>query len=413
MWYLCGMKIDNPKEIKIEDFSYSLPENKIAKKPTAERAEAKLLLYQDGQISTHQFSDIDQLLPTQPLLVMNNTKVIQARMQFFRPSGARIEIFCLEPHQPQLYEESLAERSCVIWHCLVGQARKWKEATLTKALKNGHNLTISRAGIAPTDTGELIRFEWEGGQSFAEILDEVGELPIPPYLNRETEESDLKDYQTVYAHYEGSVAAPTAGLHFDKPLLERLKANGVTFAPITLHVGAGTFLPVKSETMADHPMHSEVISIPLSELQKIREAVACQQKIVAIGTTSTRTLESLYYIGVNLLEHKEKPYQVEQWVPYDRAYDYTILETLDAIISDLQTKGLRNLIGQTRIIIVPSFKWRIVDYLVTNFHQPHSTLLLLVSAFIGDDWHDVYDYALKNDYRFLSYGDGSLLKRHE
>lgn len=407
------MKIDNPKEIKIEDFSYSLPENKIAKKPTAERAEAKLLLYQDGQISTHQFSDIDQLLPTQPLLVMNNTKVIQARMQFFRPSGARIEIFCLEPHQPQLYEESLAERSCVIWHCLVGQARKWKEATLTKALKNGHNLTISRAGIAPTDTGELIRFEWEGGQSFAEILDEVGELPIPPYLNRETEESDLKDYQTVYAHYEGSVAAPTAGLHFDKPLLERLKANGVTFAPITLHVGAGTFLPVKSETMADHPMHSEVISIPLSELQKIREAVACQQKIVAIGTTSTRTLESLYYIGVNLLEHKEKPYQVEQWVPYDRAYDYTILETLDAIISDLQTKGLRNLIGQTRIIIVPSFKWRIVDYLVTNFHQPHSTLLLLVSAFIGDDWHDVYDYALKNDYRFLSYGDGSLLKRHE
>lgn len=407
------MKIDNPKEIKIEDFSYSLPENKIAKKPTAERAEAKLLLYQDGQISTHQFSDIDQLLPTQPLLVMNNTKVIQARMQFFRPSGARIEIFCLEPHQPQLYEESLAERSCVIWHCLVGQARKWKEATLTKALKNGHNLTISRAGIAPTDTGELIRFEWEGGQSFAEILDEVGELPIPPYLNRETEESDLKDYQTVYAHYEGSVAAPTAGLHFDKPLLERLKANGVTFAPITLHVGAGTFLPVKSETMADHPMHSEVISIPLTELQKIREAVACQQKIVAIGTTSTRTLESLYYIGVNLLEHKEKPYQVEQWVPYDIAYDYTILETLDAIICDLKTKGLRNLIGQTRIIIVPSFKWRIVDYLVTNFHQPHSTLLLLVSAFIGDDWHDVYNYALKNDYRFLSYGDGSLLKRHE
>lgn len=407
------MKIDNPKEIKIEDFSYSLPENKIAKKPTAERAEAKLLLYQDGQISTHQFSDIDQLLPAHPLLVMNDTKVIQARMQFFRPSGARIEVFCLEPHQPQQYEVSLAERKSVVWHCLVGQARKWKEDCLTRTLRNGNTLTIRRAGNVLTDTGELIRFEWEGGQSFAEILDEVGELPIPPYLNRDTEESDLKDYQTVYAHYEGSVAAPTAGLHFDKPLLNRLKEQGVTFAPITLHVGAGTFLPVKSETMADHPMHSEVISIPLAELLKIREAIARQQKMVAIGTTSTRTLESLYYIGVNLLEHKEKPYQVEQWVPYDRAYDYTILETLDAIICDLKTKGLRNLIGQTRIIIVPSFKWRIVDYLVTNFHQPHSTLLLLVSAFIGDDWHDVYNYALKNDYRFLSYGDGSLLKRHE
>lgn len=405
------MKKMNPREIRIEEYDYCLPDDRIAKKPTSERVEAKLLSYIQDEIRTHKFSDLPELLPAHPLMVINDTKVIQARMQFYRPSGARIEVFCLEPHLPQLYEESLASRTSVVWHCLIGQARKWKEQFLTKDLKNGHKLVITRIDSALTDTGELIQFDWDSGQSFAEILDEVGELPIPPYLNRATEESDLKDYQTVYAQYEGSVAAPTAGLHFDNALLKKLMQQGVEFAPITLHVGAGTFLPVKSATMADHPMHSEVISIPLTQIQKIRDAIAQNRKVIAIGTTSTRTLESLYYIGVNLIEHQDKPYQVEQWVPYDREYSYTIIEALDAIIYDLQEKGLKNLIGQTRIIIVPSFKWRIVDYLITNFHQPHSTLLLLVSAFIGDDWQKVYDYALKNDYRFLSYGDGSILQR--
>lgn len=407
------MKAYNPKEIRIEDYSYDLPDERIAKKPTAERVNAKLLSYSDGSINTHRFSELPGLLPDMPLMVMNDTKVIQARMEFFRATGARIEIFCLEPHLPQLYEESLASRDSVVWHCLVGQSRKWKEPTLSRTLKNGETLEVTRVKDVEVDTGELIRFEWTGDQSFAEILDEIGELPIPPYLNRETEESDLEDYQTVYAQYEGSVAAPTAGLHFDEPLLNQLRERNVSFAPVTLHVGAGTFLPVKSKTMADHPMHSEVISIPLPQLEKIRRAIANHQKVIAVGTTSTRTLESLFYMGVNVLEKAEKPYQVEQWAPYDRTYNYETVEALDAIINDLKSKGLQNLIGQTRIIIMPSFKWRIVDYLITNFHQPHSTLLLLVAAFIGEEWRKVYDYALDNDYRFLSYGDGSILKRKE
>lgn len=406
------MKKD-PKDIKIDEYTYELPDHRIAKKPTSDRLEAKLLYYNEGEITSHYFSDLPGLLTAPSLMVMNDTKVIRARMQFFRSTGARIEIFCLEPYQPALYEVALASRSSVVWHCLVGQARKWKEPTLTKILSNGGVLTISRLGPLPTEAGELIHFEWTGGQTFGEILDEAGELPIPPYLNRATEESDLSDYQTVYAHYEGSVAAPTAGLHFTDALLKQVTDRGIRLAPLTLHVGAGTFLPVKSKTMADHPMHSEVISVPLEQLRCIKKSLEMQQKIISIGTTSTRTLESLYYIGVNLIENAEYPYQVAQWAPYERTYKYTTIEALDAIIEDLESRNSVALIGQTRIIIMPSFRWRIIDYLVTNFHQPHSTLLLLVAAFVGDDWRKIYDYALANDYRFLSYGDASLLKRKE
>lgn len=397
----------NPRDIKIEDFVYNLPDHRIAKYPLEKRDDALLLYYNGEEISSHLFSDIASLLPNDSVLVMNTTKVIRARLEFFRATGARIEVFCLEPYAPALYELALASQGTVVWHCLVGQAKKWKEKYLERILPDGNVLRVSRV-----DESNLIRFEWGGDITFGDLLEQLGELPIPPYLNRKTEESDLVNYQTVYAKQEGSVAAPTAGLHFTDELLQKISDKGVRTIPVTLHVGAGTFLPVKSDTMGGHQMHTEVIEVPLSSVEALRDCVKEGRPIVSIGTTSTRTLESLYYIGAQLLQGGEKSsYSIAQWLPYQLKSEPTLLESLEAIVADLKAENSEKLFGQTQLMIAPGYKYKVVDYLVTNFHQPHSTLLLLVAAFIGDEWRQVYDYALENNYRFLSYGDGSLLKR--
>ncbi len=397
----------DPRDIKIEDYTYSLPDDKIAKYPLQKRDNAKLLCYNGEEISTHLFSGIAFLLPENSVMVMNTTKVIHARLEFFRVTGARIEVFCLEPHTPALYEQSLASKREVVWHCLVGQAKKWKEQYLERILPGGGILRVSRV-----DDSDLIRFEWDCDLTFGNLLEQLGELPIPPYLNRKTEESDLTDYQTVYAEQEGSVAAPTAGLHFTDELLQKIREQGIQTIPVTLHVGAGTFLPVKSNTMGGHQMHTEVIEVALSSIESLRDCVKEGKPIVSVGTTSTRTLESLYYMGAQLIQGEKKaPFHVAQWFPYLLNDEPTLVESLDAIITRLKAEREEKLLGQTQLMIAPGYRYKVVDYLVTNFHQPHSTLLLLVAAFIGEDWRKVYDYALENNYRFLSYGDGSLLKK--
>lgn len=405
-----NMEKMNPQEIRIEDYTYDLPAERIAKYPLAERDRAKMLYYADSNIKSYSFTDLPSLVPSNSVLVMNTTKVIRARLTFFRQTGARIEVFCLEPYAPALYELSLSAKHEVIWHCLVGQSRKWKEEYLCQLLADGTLLKVSRVnGNCSGDN--LIRFEWSNDMTFGELLEHLGELPIPPYLNRDTEESDLRDYQTVYAREEGSVAAPTAGLHFTKDLLSKLNEKGIDQIPITLHVGAGTFLPVKSATMGEHEMHTEVIEVRLSSLRSIYDSLLAKRPIVSVGTTSTRTLESLYYMGVQVIENVKDPLSVPQWIPYQTTSTATTEEAIKALIDYLEEKGVDRLFGQTQLIIVPGYTYSLVDFLITNFHQPNSTLLLLVAAFVGDDWHKIYDFALKNDYRFLSYGDGSLLKK--
>lgn len=400
----------NPQEIRIEDYTYDLPAERIAKYPLAERDRAKMLYYADSNIKSYSFTDLPSLVPSNSVLVMNTTKVIRARLTFFRQTGARIEVFCLEPYAPALYELSLSAKHEVIWHCLVGQSRKWKEEYLCQLLADGTLLKVSRVnGNCSGDN--LIRFEWSNDMTFGELLEHLGELPIPPYLNRDTEESDLRDYQTVYAREEGSVAAPTAGLHFTEDLLSKLNEKGIDQIPITLHVGAGTFLPVKSATMGEHEMHTEVIEVRLSSLRSIHDSLLAKRPIVSVGTTSTRTLESLYYMGVQVIENVKDPLSVPQWIPYQTTSTATTEEAIKALIDYLEEKGVDRLFGQTQLIIVPGYTYSLVDFLITNFHQPNSTLLLLVAAFVGDDWHKIYEFALKNDYRFLSYGDGSLLKK--
>ena len=400
----------NPQEIRIEDYTYDLPAERIAKYPLAERDGAKMLYYADNNIKSYSFTDLPNLVPSNSVLVMNTTKVIRARLTFFRQTGARIEVFCLEPYAPALYELSLSAKHEVIWHCLVGQSRKWKEEYLCQLLADGTLLKVSRVN-GNCSGGNLIRFEWSNDMTFGELLEHLGELPIPPYLNRDTEESDLRDYQTVYAREAGSVAAPTAGLHFTEDLLSKLNEKGIDQIPITLHVGAGTFLPVKSATMGEHEMHTEVIEVRLSSLRSIYDSLLAKRPIVSVGTTSTRTLESLYYMGVQVIENVKDPLSVPQWIPYQTTSTATTEEAIKALIDYLEEKGVDRLFGQTQLIIVPGYTYSLVDFLITNFHQPNSTLLLLVAAFVGDDWHKIYEFALKNDYRFLSYGDGSLLKK--
>lgn len=405
-----NMEKMNPQEIRIEDYTYDLPAERIAKYPLAERDRAKMLYYADNNIKSYSFTDLPSLVPSNSVLVMNTTKVIRARLTFFRQTGARIEVFCLEPYAPALYELSLSAKHEVIWHCLVGQSRKWKEEYLCQLLADGTLLKVSRVN-GNCSGGNLIRFEWSNDMTFGELLEHLGELPIPPYLNRDTEESDLRDYQTVYAREEGSVAAPTAGLHFTEGLLSKLNEKGIDQIPTTLHVGAGTFLPVKSATMGEHEMHTEVIEVRLSSLRSIYDSLLAKRPIVSVGTTSTRTLESLYYMGIQVIENVKDPLSVPQWIPYQTTSTATTEEAIKALIDYLEERGVDRLFGQTQLIIVPGYTYSLVDFLITNFHQPNSTLLLLVAAFVGDDWHKIYDFALKNDYRFLSYGDGSLLKK--
>ena len=400
-----------PQEIQIADYDYPLPDERIAKYPLADRSSSKLLRYQAGEIEEFTFRDLPRLLPEGAVLVRNNSKVIRARLLFHKDSGARIEIFCLDPAAPTSYELSLGERHRCSWHCLIGNAKRFKEGTqLTRLLHREGQGEVTLTA----ERGEegIIHFSWDNdAYTFGELLELMGILPIPPYLGRETEEQDLTTYQTVYAETEGSVAAPTAGLHFTPAVFEELRAQGTEVLDVTLHVGAGTFRPVKADHIGDHEMHAELISVSRSTLLALREHIG---QIIAVGTTSVRTLESLYHLAIALRRQPDTPptaLHVEQWLPYEEGAgeELTTEEALDTLLSYLDAQGEDTLVFPTSIIIAPSYRYRVIRGMVTNFHQPHSTLLLLIAALIGDDWHRVYDWALTHDFRFLSYGDSSLL----
>lgn len=398
-------------QIRIEEFDYNLPDERIAKYPLEKRDASKLLMYREGKVSEYQFSTLPQLLPEDSIMVFNDTKVVPARLHFQRESGAHIEIFCLEPVSPEEYVSMFAVTDSCRWKCIVGNVKRWKNDTLS-LYNPGNAREISemdlRADLVER-CGEtsIVEFKWSNGASFSKVLEVCGSVPIPPYLNRETEDVDLERYQTLYARYRGSVAAPTAGLHFTESVLDAIRDRNISTDTVCLHVGAGTFLPVKSSLVSEHTMHREPFVVTLALLERI---LASEGDVIAVGTTSVRTLESLYYIGVSCIE-KGMPCDVGQWDPYSREYEYSTEESIKAIISYLKENGLDELKLGTRIIIVPGFRFRIVDVLVTNFHQPQSTLLLLISAFVDGEWKSIYDYALENGFRFLSYGDSSVLFR--
>ena len=397
--------------IVIEDYNYSLPDERIAKYPLQQRDASKLLCYRNGNPAQYSFTDLPALLPEDSVMVFNDTKVVPARLHFQRASGAHIEIFCLEPVLPEEYVTMFAVTDRCRWKCIVGNVKRWKNDTL--ALCNPDcDETVSEMGLKADlieRQGEtsIVEFSWENGAPFSRVLEICGSIPIPPYLNRDTEDIDLERYQTLYARYRGSVAAPTAGLHFTEPVLEAIRAKNIATETVCLHVGAGTFLPVKSSLVSEHTMHREPFVIKLDFLEKL---VAKTGKLIAVGTTSVRTLESLYYLGVKCIE-KGRPEDVTQWEPYQREYQYTLQESLSAIIGYMKANSLSELQTGTSIIIVPGYEFKVVDVLVTNFHQPQSTLLLLISAFVKGDWKNIYDFALNNDFRFLSYGDSSILFR--
>ena len=402
--------ISNPRHIRISDYNYPLPDERIAKFPIAQRDHSKLLVYRKGEVSHDVFYNLPEYLPKGALMVFNNTKVIQARMHFRKDTGALIEVFLLEPACPSDYELMFQTSEKCSWYCLVGNLKKWKEGTLTREIKikdTDVKVTATRGPIH--GTSHRIDFTWTGGFSFAEIIDAMGELPIPPYLNRETQESDKTTYQTVYSKIKGSVAAPTAGLHFTPEVLAAVDAHGVEREELTLHVGAGTFKPVKSEEIEGHEMHTEYVSVRRDTIRKLIAHDGCA---IAVGTTSVRTLESLYYMGLKVIKNhdaSEDELHVNQWEPYDTETSVSTVESLTALGAWMDAHGLEVLHSSTQIIIAPGYQYHIVKMLVTNFHQPQSTLLLLVSAFVKGDWHKIYDYALANDFRFLSYGDSSLL----
>ena len=410
----------NPRHIHISVYNYPLPDERIAKFPLAQRDHSKLLVFENGDISEDIFYNITGHLPKGALMVFNNTKVIQARMHFRKETGALIEVFLLEPAEPADYELMFQTNGKCAWHCLVGNLKKWKEGQLSRSFDvNGKTVTLSVERLHEERTSHWVEFRWDNPDvSFAEILDAAGELPIPPYLNRDTQESDKTTYQTVYSKIKGSVAAPTAGLHFTDKVLADIDAHGIDREELTLHVGAGTFKPVKSEEIEGHEMHTEYICVNKKTIDKL---IAHGGKAIAVGTTSVRTLESLYYMGVKLHDNPnltEEQLHVGQWEPYDYAERLAAegtapLDTIDALreISDYLDRNSRKALhSSTQIIIAPGFEYHIVDILVTNFHQPQSTLLLLVSAFVKGEWRRIYDYALAHDFRFLSYGDSCLIK---
>ena len=400
------------KQIRISEYNYQLPDERIAKFPIAERDHSKLLVYKHGQISDDVFYHLPKYLPKNSLMVFNNTKVIQARLHFRKETGALIEIFLLEPISPADYEQMFQTVGSCSWSCLVGNLKKWKEGELTRQIDvNGQSFTLRASRRGEHGTGHQIDFEWDAHiVSFSEILEAVGELPIPPYLNRKTQESDKTTYQTVYSKIKGSVAAPTAGLHFTEKVLHEIDACGIDREELTLHVGAGTFKPVKSECIEGHEMHSEFISVRRQTLEKLLQHDA---SAIAVGTTSVRTLESLYYIGLKLESSpdlSEDELHVSQWEPYEqKGTSIPAAQAIRNIVEYLDRHQRSVLNTSTQIIIAPGYEYKIVKVLITNFHQPQSTLLLLVSAFLKGDWRRVYDYALSNDFRFLSYGDSSLL----
>ena len=406
------------QDIRIEDYDYLLPESRIARYPLAQRDDSKLLVYTEssGRVpENRKFRELADFLPEKSMIVFNNTKVVPARLFFQKETGALIEIFCLEPAEPQDYQICFATTSSCSWKAIVGNLKRWKEGRLHLYIGDDNpDAALLRdmaleAELIERGQTSVVAFHWRGGYSFSQVMEHAGRIPIPPYLKRDTEAIDLERYQTWYAKREGSVAAPTAGLHFTQRELDALDAKGIKRMNLCLHVGAGTFLPVKSQTIGDHTMHSEPFSVSKDFLKALISKG--ETPLTAVGTTSTRCLESLYYLGVHCLECGETG-TVEQWEPYrQEGYSYPLTAALQALVDYLEQAGLEELHARTRIIIVPGYRFRLIDYLVTNFHQPKSTLLLLISAFVGDAWQAIYDFALSHDFRFLSYGDSSLLQK--
>ena len=396
------------KDISIEAYDYPLPEERIAKYPLPERDASKLLVLKDNEIKESQFKHIGDFLPKDALLVFNETKVIRARLQFHKATGSRIEVFCLEPEKD--YQMAFSACSPVRWKCLIGNAKRWKEGLLSMELSvGGKPVALSAERIAQNDQYAEIEFSWTPENlSFASVLEAAGEIPLPPYLHRDAEPDDRERYQTVFARYDGSVAAPTAGLHFTQPLIAALREKGFSFDEVTLHVGAGTFKPVSTDTIGEHAMHSETIIVRKSLIQNLIAQIG--KPIIPVGTTSTRTLESLYWIGMMLKEQGSdlRPLHVEQWFPYEDNEPLSAAEALQLVLDYLNRHGLTRLEASTALMIAPSYKMRVITGLITNFHQPKSTLLLLVSALIGECWKDCYRFALDQGFRFLSYGDSCL-----
>lgn len=403
--------MEDTKHIHISDYSYPLPDERIAKFPLPVRDQSKLLVYRHGEISETIFTSLPEYIEPGQLMIFNNTKVIQARLHFRKETGALIEIFCLEPIQPNDYALNFQQTSHSAWLCMIGNLKKWKEGALHKKMTvKGKDIVLTATRGECRGTSHWIDFNWNNPEvTFADILEVFGELPIPPYLNRKTQESDKETYQTVYSKIKGSVAAPTAGLHFTERVLQDLRNKGVDLEEVTLHVGAGTFKPVKSEEIEGHEMHTEYISVNRSTIEKL---IAHHGEAVAVGTTSVRTLESLYYIGCTIGHNpdaNQEDLHVKQWQPYETSPKLTATEALRNILDYMNRHNLDALHTSTQIIIAPGYEYHIVKRIVTNFHQPQSTLLLLVSAFVKGDWKRIYDYALSHDFRFLSYGDSSLL----
>lgn len=405
------MQKEKIRQLQISQYNYHLPDDKIAKYPLQQRDASKLLLYDGTGIITSRFAELPGLLPEGSLLLFNNTKVIHARLLFQKETGAQIEIFCLSPHDPGDYVVNFQQRRQCVWHCMIGNARRWKEEPLQMQIAvDGGVVKLKAEKAQTTGSDTIVHFSWDNERfTFSELLEIAGKLPIPPYLNRPSEEKDDETYQTVYSRSEGSVAAPTAGLHFTEEVMKRLHDKGIQTAEVTLHVGAGTFKPVKSDTIAGHEMHTEFISVPKETIEKL---LYHSGKVVVVGTTSMRTVESLYYIGRKLNTNQGTPVHalgVKQWEPYGDIMEIAPKQALRNILRYLEDTDQQQLISSTQLMIVPGYEFHFPDAIITNFHQPQSTLLLLISAFVGDDWCKIYDYALRNDYRFLSYGDSSLL----
>lgn len=406
--------MQHPRDLRIEDFTYELPDERIAKYPLAQRDASKLLVYKGDEIAEDTYSNIATHIPADSLMLFNQTRVVQARLFFKKETGGVIEVFCLEPdEQYGDVQNAMLQRRKVLWKCMIGGASKWKHGMV---LQQKHDDFTLSASIVDRGTGSFtIELSWENDMSFAEVLSIAGNIPLPPYIHREVEDSDKERYQTIYAKDKGSVAAPTAGLHFTDAVMQQLDDKHISRKFITLHVGAGTFMPVKSATMQDHEMHAEWIDVEVDTIEQLIKAKKEQRNIVAVGTTTMRTLESLYWIGAKLLEHQPPDfsgYAVTQWEPYEITDKHSMADALQALVDWLLLNKQHKLLTRTQIIIAPGYKNKIVDALVTNFHQPQSTLLLLVASMLGDDWRKMYDHALVNDFRFLSYGDGCLLWNH-
>lgn len=404
----------HPRDIKIADYTYHLPDDRIAKYPLAERDQSKLLVYDKENISEDIYRNISQYISPGSFVVFNDTKVVHARLVFPKDTGALIEVFCLEPDSR--YKDittGMGQTKEVYWKCLIGKADKWKEKELHLNIPS-QNIILTAAIYERQADCFVVHLRWDSDLTFAEILHLAGAVPLPPYIKRKAEISDSEKYQTIYSKTEGSVAAPTAGLHFTPQIFEDFKARNIEWNFVTLHVGAGTFKPVKSELIADHHMHAEWLDVTLNFLGPLIDSISKQKNIVAVGTTATRTLESLYWLGVKVHQNPDidiAHLTIHQWDAYELTGDINAADALEALISYLKKNNLDRLITRTQLLIAPRYKWRIVKELITNFHQPDSTLLLLVAAFIGDDWRRVYDYALEHNFRFLSYGDGCILTR--